>query len=1512
MNYSKTIRNLTLKNIIFLTLSIVSFLISEEVKNINFIQKTDNVYELRFNQNDIEIESKEEYSQIKISQKTGTTGVIGMPKLPSYSTLVMVNPEKDYRVEYNVEDSYVINDVKIIPNQQLQNGLEKETISSIDQNFYSSNKQYPYEYITISEPMIMRDLVLLNLTVVPFNYSPDKNQLEVYTSMNIRIIEEGNHEDIRSRDLPKSRVFENLYKNKIVNYSQQQRDDEYQDPAILYICSGSIEDNASFQQLVEWRRQRGYIVYTASLSETGSSSSSIKNYIQNAYNNFNPAPEYVALIGDVGGSYDIPTYYEDFGHDSYGNLCEGDHPYSQLDGNDLFPEILIGRMSIRTTSEIAAVVPKIINYEKATYLGNLDDYFDRAAMAGDPSSSGNSCAITKEYVKEILEAHGFNDVDIKTSGSSWASWMQNELSDGVLFLNYRGYLGMSGFSTSDVDNANNGYKLPFATVLTCGTGSFAEDQTAMSEKFFRAGTATNPKGAVASIGTATWNTHTLFNNIVDMGIYDGLLADNVGTAGAALASGKLALYNTYSNDPYEWINAFTHWNNLMGDPATHLWTDTPEVLDVSHLNELSLGTNFFDVVVQDESGMPVAGALVSIEERNLPTNVYTDSNGLARIFPETTTSGNTLITITKQNCKPYQGYINITNENYNINLDSSSNIIFNDDNNNLPESGEEIGLSIPLKNFGSQSVSGISATITSSSNHVLISNGTVSYGTIQANSNAYGDDFILSILPTAIEGEDLQIMIDIYDNQSNQWSSLVLFDVLGSYLVPVNTITIQPGQTSSFDIDLRNLGTNTSNNVTAELSYSGNLINVNDATGSWGSIFSGQTSQSSNGFNVTLSSDIINGSIYTLDLHIQSADGYDRVETVSLQAGTVSSSDPLGPDNYGYYIYDSSDDEYSLAPSYDWIEIDGSGTNLNLDNDGDGNWGGNGPLAHIDLPFDFSFYGIEYDEITICTNGWISLGYSTIESFRNYPIPGAGGPSPMIAAFWDDLETGNNGDVFYQEFNGYVVIEWSDMRTQNNNSLETFQIILYDNAAQPYGDNEIKIQYKEFNNTSSGSFSSYPPIHGGYATIGIENHLADDGLQYTFLNQYPSAAATLGDNTALYITTQPSITLPSPELTYSADNLNFELDFGDSQASSLIISNTGEQGSELTYSVSSAYPEMDSPFDVSGGGPDAYGFYWTDSNLSSDVGYNWIDISNDNNQVNFSTNDDGTSMIDIGFDFSFYGQVYSEFLINPNGWIGFEEDSDSWYNGDIPSPTDLQGDPAPMSAIFGFWDDLNPVNDNCNASCSGNVYYQSSSDRLVVWFDNVYHWASEGYENSYYDFQIVIYPNGEININHRNIEGAYSATVGIQNSTGTIATQVDEYIGDYFSNDVSYKFIRPYIPDWLSISSNDGLNGTLLDGDFAEVIIEANALNAQAGEYLASIIIISNASNFEIPVSLYVGDLGMIGDLNSDELINVSDIVILVSIILNNESYTYNADINQDGTIDVLDVVMLVGYILND
>jgi hypothetical protein len=97
------------------------------------------------------------------------------------------------------------------------------------------------------------------------------------------------------------------------------------------------------------------------------------------------------------------------------------------------------------------------------------------------------------------------------------------------------------------------------------------------------------------------------------------------------------------------------------------------------------------------------------------------------------------------------------------------------------------------------------------------------------------------------------------------------------------------------------------------------------------------------------------------------------------------------------------------------------------------------------------------------------------------------------------------------------------MRTYDGGSRETFEIILYNKeygTPTATGDSEIKIQYEDFNNTSNGDYSGYTPTHGCYSTIGIENHLGDIGLQYTFNNTYPEAAAALEDGSALFITTR--------------------------------------------------------------------------------------------------------------------------------------------------------------------------------------------------------------------------------------------------------------------------------------------------------------------------------------------------------------------------------------------------------
>ena len=52
------------------------------------------------------------------------------------------------------------------------------------------------------------------------------------------------------------------------------------------------------------------------------------------------------------------------------------------------------------------------------------------------------------------------------------------------------------------------------------------------------------------------------------------------------------------------------------------------------------------------------------------------------------------------------------------------------------------------------------------------------------------------------------------------------------------------------------------------------------------------------------------------------------------------------------------------------------------------------------------------------------------------------------------------------------------------------------------------------------------------------------------------------------------------------------------------------------------------------------------------------------------------------------------------------------------------------------------------------------------------------------------------------------------------------------------------------------------------------------------------------------------GDVNSDGLVNILDVVLLVNMVLSNE-YNPSGDLNSDGTINILDVVVLVGLILD-
>ncbi|MAP67735.1 MAG: hypothetical protein CMF80_08585 [Candidatus Marinimicrobia bacterium] len=1079
---------------------------------------------IHFSLGELNFENIDNHVRIK-DNNVGTLLNDGMPELPVYSTFYQIYDGIEYNVTYVINDSYILEGINIYPEQSVDKAILDNNFNK-NLDFYLSNIPYPAKNLIVSDDMTMRDIKFMQISFVPFKYYPQLQQLEVFNDVDITVEQVGNAN--QTNEISISQSFENLYDSFLINYERDENPN-YQQPAILYIGSSSAINNSYFQDLLQWRKEKGYIVYTATTSQTGTSTSSIKNYIQDAYDSWIPKPEFVTLIGDDGGSYsDIPTYFENWS----GYNGEGDHPYSQLDGNDLMGDVLLGRISVRNTNELNVICNKIIHYEKATYISSTGtDWYEGAALVGDPSSSGMSTIITNEYIDETMTAYGFNDIRTKYSGS-FGSWMQNELAAGVAYFNYRGYWGVSGFGNGNIDAANNGWKLPFASFITCGTGSFASDNACLSEYFLRAGTISNPKGAVAAISTATLGTHTAFNNAVDMGIYWGLFPMKAESVGLAVHYGKLHLYLTYPSDPNNRVSIFTHWHSLMGDPATNLWKDTPSNFNVDHLSVIPYGTNFATFSVTNDEGLSIKKARVTLlnDNETIFQTRLTDENGNVTFDLTNVSPGSITLTVTKQDFIPYQDNISLSDEVASINIDFSqvSYDQISGDNDGTINPGEIFDLVLPLKNFGSSDLNDISATLTSSSNSVNIITNNIEYGDINQQETINSNPFRIEILSSAIDLEELGLKLIISSNDIESWSGLIPVEVRGPFLI-VDEINysgdglFNPGETVNVEVVLKNNGFKSIEDITGSITYEGGNFNISDGIGYWDIINPGESIASYDNFVIQSDDAIINGSVLTLDLGLVSDLGYDRIEPLPIQVGNVSQIEPLGPDNHGYYIFDSGDLGYDQAPFYDWIEIDpdlgGSGTSLNFNDSGDGNFSSSTSI--VDLPFTFYFYGEPYNEVSVCTNGWIAFGESEMESFRNYSIPGAGGPLKMVAAFWDDLRTSNNGQVYYyyDPSNGYFIIEWSGMRTDYANSIETFQIILMDNGVPPFGDGEIKIQYKDFNNTSVGDYTQYTPVHGAYCTIGIENHLGNDGLQYTFNNVYPTAAMPLSSGDAILITT---------------------------------------------------------------------------------------------------------------------------------------------------------------------------------------------------------------------------------------------------------------------------------------------------------------------------------------------------------------------------------------------------------
>lgn len=1351
-------------------------------------------------------------------------------------------------------------------------------------------------HVAVGDPVTFRGIRLAPVALTPARVAEDGSvQLADDVTLQIRFEGQDDRAPGVEGPVPVSAELERFLRANVMNLDEVDLNVVAPVGRLLIVAPNNPTVIATLQPYVHWKRQQGYRVSIESPSSNNSTA--IKQLIQGEYNAIDPIPlEYVLMIGDHEGGISMVGYDPPGG--AWGDIS--DHNYSMLDGTNILGDVAIGRFSVSNNTELVTVVNKTLAYERDPEME--PDWLDNVTLAAG-SGSGISTIETNRSIKWMFNRQGVSaDTLWYTMGGSIPDFLIQQINDWTSFVNYRGYLGMSGWDNSDLTSLLNGVHLPVVVTITCGTGTWGPDYS-LTEGFFRAGTPTSPKGGVACIGTATTSTHTRFNNVVDTGIFEGMALRDIRALGWALVNGKNRLYQAYTGtSDATSVTDFSYWNNLMGDPALRVWIGTPTSAAVSHESNVPRGRNYLDVDVAlpGDEWPDLVWATLATDDQVFDSRRIDESGHVRLTYDYTPGLDEFTLTVMGDNIQPYQATI-LTEDQPNYIAVESVSIDDGDGGNGIANPNDTVTANLVVVNRGSATTDPMTATVTTTDPRITLLSG----GTIDIPSLVHGgsfnitDQISIQIADWCPDGARPELLLTAGGNQE----SVIEFPVTswtatseGYSPTLQDGERLMPGETAGVTLTLKNVGSVTAAGTAGILSCDDPRITVDPTPAAFGSIGVNQVGSNTTPIQVTASEDCIVGEPVRVTLRLMDVNG--AVDSVSyrLYIGDPAGANATGPDRYGYWAVDDADVQLPTVPIYEWVDNTQVENRLAMTDNADEQ---DHSLA-IDLPFTFLYYGVPYSQITVCTNGWVAMGdHSTEVLFRNWPIPNPQGPPAMIAPFWDDLRTGTGGVyASYEEEAGVFVITWDC--TATDGTAEVFQLLLRNPAVWPTrtGNGQMVFQYQDI------AFTGAAWSDNEYSTIGIENEDQQDGIQYYYWLDYADNASTVIDGRAILFTDDVAGSGGTATAVISPTNFDYTYVWGSSHPDSVTIESVGDGvlfwsmtaiGGEIgaagdgregqavtrqplqrtlprtaeTVSRSGRHPnsrpnpaakrfpveKTGNPLDdvvpvLNAGGPDSYGYVWRDSNEPDGPEPQWqaeygtlldtLDV------VNGDPDDDYFQPLDLPFTFPFYDGNYTQVWINTNGFISFNPGTlvadSTWRNTAMPNAGAPPGN-APTSIVAPWWDDL-------DLQRGGQVYaYSGANDTLVVTWDNVPGWGSTGPRGGPYTFQVMLLSDGSFTFNYQSmgVDRLNESTIGFQNEDGTEGMTIlhnAAYIEDGLTIHVSIPRV------WLEVETPTGLT---FPGETGQARFQVIGDRVQVGDYSGTLRLLTNDAaqqEVDIPVTL--------------------------------------------------------------
>ena len=323
----------------------------------------------------------------------------------------------------------------------------------------------------------------------------------------------------------------------------------------------------------------------------------------------------------------------------------------------------------------------------------------------------------------------------------------------------------------------------------------------------------------------------------------------------------------------------------------------------------------------------------------------------------------------------------------------------------------------------------------------------------------------------------------------------------------------------------------------------------------------------------------------------------------------------------------------------------------------------------------------------------------------------------------------------------------------------------------------------------------------------------------------------------------------APALVVSPASLAAEAAVGQTVTATLTLQNTGAGPLDYRFPQfpAGARPGADSSAARGAGGPDGFGYRWSDSREPNGPAFEWIDISAVGTPLDVGDWDGPNgAYVPLPFPFFFYGKAYDEVGVFQDGFLVFEPVSVEYGYTARPIPNAYD----PNGAAGVFWRSMGE---------GGQVHTATLADgRFVVQWTDVPSYSPPAGTNT---FQAILDPAHGLTFQYLRIgtpPDGNSVTVGIENATGTggltVAHSGPQNDYDPSGLPTSGRAVRITAPTAF-LTAVEPPVGSVAPGASAEVTVRMSAEGLVDGAYAGLLVLTSNdpdRARVDVPVSFAV------------------------------------------------------------